>query len=97
MSYATFLKWKVGHDREWQTLTWLGSISAVEQGKKLVSALCCEISQSNQRREKNSNSPNSSEWSNALILANLLFSLPASNAKVERVFSLVNIIGRVWV
>ena len=27
--------------------------------------------------------PNASEWSNALILANLLFSLPASNAKVE--------------
>ena len=32
------------------------------------------------------------EWSNALILANLLFSLPASNAKVERVFSQVSII-----
>ena len=31
--------------------------------------------------------PNSSEWSEALILANLLFSLAASNAKVERVFS----------
>ena len=36
--------------------------------------------------------PNASEWSNALILANLLFSLPASNAKVERVFSQVSII-----
>ena len=36
--------------------------------------------------------PNASEWSNALILANLLFSLPASNAKVERVFSQISII-----
>ena len=36
--------------------------------------------------------PNASEWSNALILAYLLFSLPASNAKVERVFSHVSII-----
>ena len=36
--------------------------------------------------------PNASEWSNVLILANLLFSLPASNAKVERVFSQVSII-----
>ena len=43
VSYASFLKWKVDHDREWQTLTWLGCISALEQGKKLVSALCCEI------------------------------------------------------
>lgn len=31
--------------------------------------------------------PNSAEWSNALILAELLFSLPASNGKLERVFS----------
>ena len=36
--------------------------------------------------------PNASEWFNALILANLLFFLPASNAKVERVFSQVSII-----
>ena len=43
VSYATFSKWKVDHDWEWQTLTWLGCISALEQGKKLVSALCCEI------------------------------------------------------
>ena len=34
--------------------------------------------------------PNSSEWSNILILATLLFSLPASNATVERVFSQLN-------
>ena len=31
--------------------------------------------------------PNSAEWSTALILAELLFSLPASNGKLERVFS----------
>ena len=43
VSYATFSKWKVDHDRQWQTLTWLGCISALEQGKKLASALCCEI------------------------------------------------------
>ena len=29
--------------------------------------------------------PNSSEWSNILVLATLLFSLPASNGTVERV------------
>ena len=34
--------------------------------------------------------PNSSEWSNALILAKLLLSLPASNGKLERTFSLVS-------
>ena len=31
--------------------------------------------------------PNSAEWSNVLVLAELLFSLPASNGKLERVFS----------
>ena len=31
--------------------------------------------------------PNSAEWANVLILAELLFSLPASNGKLERVFS----------
>ena len=36
--------------------------------------------------------PNSSEWSNILILATLLFSLPASNGTVERVFSQLNCI-----
>ncbi len=35
---------------------------------------------------------NVSEWKNILILIELLFSLPASNEKVERVFSQVNII-----
>ena len=35
---------------------------------------------------------NSSEWSNALILARLLFSLPSSNGKLERVFSQVNLL-----
>ena len=43
VSYATFSKWKMDHNRKWQTLTWLGCISAVEQDKKLVSALCSEI------------------------------------------------------
>ena len=36
--------------------------------------------------------PNSSEWSNVLILASLLFSLPVSNGKLERTFSQVNLI-----
>ena len=36
--------------------------------------------------------PNSSEWSNILILTTLLFSLPASNGTVERVFSQLNCI-----
>ena len=34
----------------------------------------------------------STEWTNALVLAQLLFSLPASNGKLERVFSTVNVI-----
>ena len=38
------------------------------------------------------NSPSSSEWSNALGLVELLLSLPASNGKVERSFSQMNII-----
>ncbi|CAB3993296.1 zinc finger 862-like [Paramuricea clavata] len=36
--------------------------------------------------------PDKSEWSNILILASLLFSLPASNGTVERVFSQLNCI-----
>ena len=36
--------------------------------------------------------PCSSEWTNALALAKLLFSLPASNGKLERIFSLLKII-----
>ena len=36
--------------------------------------------------------PSRSEWANALILIELLFSLPASNGKVERVFSTSNVI-----
>ena len=38
------------------------------------------------------NSPFSSEWSNALGLMELLLSLPASNGKVERSFSQMNVI-----
>ena len=34
----------------------------------------------------------SSEWSNVLILVELLFSLPASNGKLEWVFSQLNVI-----
>ena len=37
-------------------------------------------------------SSNTSEWTNALLLVRLLFSLPASNGKLERVFSTVNVI-----
>ena len=33
-----------------------------------------------------------SEWINALILAELLYPLPASNGSLERVFSQVNVI-----
>lgn len=36
--------------------------------------------------------PNSDEWANLLIFAELLFSLPASNGKLERVFSLLGTI-----
>ena len=36
--------------------------------------------------------PCSSEWANVLVLAQLLFSLPASNGKLERVFSLLGVI-----
>lgn len=36
--------------------------------------------------------PNSSEWSNVLCLASLLFSLPVSNGKLERAFSQVNLL-----
>ena len=36
--------------------------------------------------------PSVSEWVNALVLIELLFSLPASNGKLERVFSQLNII-----
>ena len=38
------------------------------------------------------NAPNASEWKNVLSLATLLFSLPASNAKLERVFSQLSVI-----
>ena len=38
------------------------------------------------------NAFNATEWSNALLLVQLLFSLPASNGKLERVFSTVNVI-----
>ena len=33
--------------------------------------------------------PTSAEWSNVLILAKVLLSLPASNGKLERTFSLL--------
>ena len=36
--------------------------------------------------------PNASEWTNALMLAELLFSLPDSNGTLERVFSQVGVI-----
>ena len=36
--------------------------------------------------------PTDSEWPNVLILAKLLFSLPASNGTLERVFSQLNVI-----
>ena len=36
--------------------------------------------------------PTSAEWSNVLILAKLLLSLPASNGKLERTFSLLGTI-----
>ena len=36
--------------------------------------------------------PNSAEWDNVLVLAELLFSLPASNRKLERVFSILGTI-----
>ena len=36
--------------------------------------------------------PCASEWANVLILAELLLSLPASNANLERVFSQLNVI-----
>ena len=38
------------------------------------------------------NCPSAAEWSNALSLAQLLLSLPASNGKLERSFSQMNII-----
>ena len=38
------------------------------------------------------NCPNSSEWQNTLLLAKILFTLPASNGKLERAFSQVNLI-----
>ena len=38
------------------------------------------------------NAPTASEWSSVLILVELLFSLPASNGKLERVFSQMNVI-----
>ena len=37
-------------------------------------------------------SPSSKEWANVLVLAELLFSLPASNGKLERVFSIAGTI-----
>ena len=38
------------------------------------------------------NASSSSEWTNALILVELLLSLPATNGKLERVFSQLNVI-----
>ena len=40
-----------------------------------------------------SNAPTASEWSNVLLLAELLFSLPSSNGKLERLFSTFNVIN----
>ena len=37
------------------------------------------------------NAPTASEWSNVLLLAELLFSLPSSNGKLEWLFSTFNI------
>ena len=37
-------------------------------------------------------SPSCNEWTNLLILIQLLFALPASNGKIERVFSQLNVI-----
>jgi len=37
-------------------------------------------------------SPNCNEWTNLLILIQLLFALPASNGKIERVFPQLNVI-----
>lgn len=37
-------------------------------------------------------SPNASGWTNVLTLAQLLFSLPVSNGKLERVFSTMKLI-----
>ena len=36
--------------------------------------------------------PSAAEWANVLTLAELFFSLPASNGKLERLFSQVNVI-----
>ena len=36
--------------------------------------------------------PTNSEWTNTLTLAKLLFSLPVSNGKLERIFSQLNLI-----
>ena len=36
--------------------------------------------------------PNAAEWANIVILAGLIFSLPASNGKLERVFSTLHTI-----
>jgi hypothetical protein len=36
--------------------------------------------------------PNAGQWKNALLLCELLFSLPFSNAKVERIFSTLKIV-----
>ena len=38
------------------------------------------------------NAPNASEWTNCLILARLLFTLPVSNGKLERIFSTLKVI-----
>lgn len=38
------------------------------------------------------NSPSASEWSNVLLLTELLFLLPASNGRLERLFSILNVI-----
>ena len=37
-------------------------------------------------------SPNCNEWTNLLVFIQLLFALPASNGKIERVFSQLNVI-----
>ena len=38
------------------------------------------------------NSPQKKDWGSVLVLAELLFSLPVSNVKVQRVFSTANVI-----
>ncbi len=60
----------------------------------LLNSFLCLVQISKQFGGKIFYSPNAASWTNALKLAQLLFTLPVSNGKLERIFSTLKYIKR---